>query len=272
MLADKGFGGLTLRAVAAAMNGSTGMLMHYFPTKRALIAHALDLLEVRTAERLRRARPAEGLPSVRAILLDILPLTPDDTARNRIWVSSWDLALADEGLAGEQAGRYARLRGTVRPHLEAAGRAAPVGRCECRRRTTGGCGSRVHARAGRAGTLRPRPVPCRRTDRDARRLPGLARAVASAFARCAHPGLIARPTSATADRVIFSMLDEFDRVDFRDRLTGAGGGPVHFLGFWSLVAERRLPPISMIRPAALNVRLSATLSGTCWPTPRCPMM
>ncbi|WP_371606066.1 TetR family transcriptional regulator [Streptomyces sp. NBC_01213] len=127
VLADKGFGGLTLRAVAAAMNGSTGMLMHYFPTKRALIAHALDLLEVRTAERLRRARPAEGLPSVRAILLDILPLTPDDTARNRIWVSSWDLALADEGLAGEQAGRYARLRGTVRPHLEAAGRLHQLG-------------------------------------------------------------------------------------------------------------------------------------------------
>lgn len=58
MLADKGFGGLTLRAVAAAMNGSTGMLMHYFPTKRALIAHALDLLEVRT----RNARAAHGLP------------------------------------------------------------------------------------------------------------------------------------------------------------------------------------------------------------------
>ncbi|WP_329226178.1 TetR family transcriptional regulator [Streptomyces sp. NBC_01460] len=122
VLADKGFGGLTLRAVAAAMNGSTGMLMHYFPTKRALIAHALDLLEVRSAERPRRVRPAEGLPSVRAMLLDILLLTPDDTARNRIWVSSWDLALADEGLAGEQAGRYARLRGMVRPHLEAAGR------------------------------------------------------------------------------------------------------------------------------------------------------
>ncbi|WP_329118986.1 TetR/AcrR family transcriptional regulator [Streptomyces sp. NBC_01465] len=122
VLAEKGFGGLTLRAVAAEMGVSTGMLMHYFPTKRALIAHALDLLEVRTAERPRRARPAEGLPAVRAMLLDILPLTPDDTARNRIWVSSWDLALADEELAAEQAGRYERLRGAIRPHFEAAGR------------------------------------------------------------------------------------------------------------------------------------------------------
>ncbi|MFH8607385.1 TetR/AcrR family transcriptional regulator [Streptomyces sp. NPDC018029] len=120
VLADKGFGGLTLRAVAAAMSVSTGMLMHYFPTKRALLTHALDLLEKRTAERPRRTRPAAGLATVRAMLLDILPLTPGDTARNRVWVSSWDLSLADDELAAEQAGRYERLRATLRPHLEAA--------------------------------------------------------------------------------------------------------------------------------------------------------
>ncbi|MBB5934717.1 TetR/AcrR family transcriptional regulator [Streptomyces zagrosensis] len=120
VLADKGFGGLTLRAVAAAMGVSTGMLMHYFPTKRALLTHALDLLEKRTAERPRRVRPAAGLATVRAMLLDILPLTPGDTARNRVWVSSWDLSLADDGLATEQADRYTRLRATIRPHLEAA--------------------------------------------------------------------------------------------------------------------------------------------------------
>ncbi|MEV7194793.1 TetR/AcrR family transcriptional regulator [Streptomyces sp. NPDC093510] len=120
VLADKGFGGLTLRAVAAAMGVSTGMLMHYFPTKRALITHALDLLEKRTDERPRRERPAPGLATVRAMLLDILPVTPGDTARNRVWVSSWDLSLADDRLAAEQAARYTRLRAALRPHLEAA--------------------------------------------------------------------------------------------------------------------------------------------------------
>ncbi|UNO38412.1 TetR family transcriptional regulator C-terminal domain-containing protein [Streptomyces sp. MST-110588] len=120
VLADKGFGGLTLRAVATAMGVSTGMLMHYFPTKRALVAHALDLLEKRTAERPRRARPIEGLAALRAVLLDVLPLTPDDVARNRIWVSSWDLALADDALGTDQADRYARMRTAIRPHLEAA--------------------------------------------------------------------------------------------------------------------------------------------------------
>ncbi|MFE9887247.1 TetR/AcrR family transcriptional regulator [Streptomyces scopuliridis] len=121
-LADKGFGGLTLRAVAATMGVSTGMLMHYFPTKRALVVHALDVLEKRTADRPRRDRPAEGLAALRATLLDILPLTPDDTARNRVWVSSWDLALADGELGADQADRYTRMRSAIRPHLEAARR------------------------------------------------------------------------------------------------------------------------------------------------------
>ncbi|MEV7423343.1 MULTISPECIES: TetR/AcrR family transcriptional regulator [unclassified Streptomyces] len=119
-LADKGFGGLTLRAVAAEMGVSTGMLMHYFPTKRALVVHALDVLEKRSAERPRRDRPTEGLAALRAVLLDVLPLTEDGTARNRVWVSSWDLALADEGLGSGQAERYARMRSAVRPHLDAA--------------------------------------------------------------------------------------------------------------------------------------------------------
>ncbi|MFH9177437.1 TetR/AcrR family transcriptional regulator [Streptomyces albogriseolus] len=120
VLAARGFGGLTLRAVAAEMGVTTGMLTHYFPSKRALVTHALDLLERDTAGRPRRTPPADGLPTVRAMLLDILPLTPSDTARNRIWVSSWDLSLADEALAAQQSDRYTRLRDGFRTHLETA--------------------------------------------------------------------------------------------------------------------------------------------------------
>ncbi|WP_107082076.1 TetR/AcrR family transcriptional regulator [Streptomyces caatingaensis] len=120
VLAAKGFGGLTLRAVAAEMNVSTGLLMHYFPTKRALVAHALDVLERSSAGRPRTPRPAAGLAALRTVLLDTLPIGDDNTARNRVWVGSWDQSLADEGLRADQAERYTRMRAALRPHLEAA--------------------------------------------------------------------------------------------------------------------------------------------------------
>ncbi|GAA2742850.1 TetR/AcrR family transcriptional regulator [Kitasatospora cinereorecta] len=114
VLAERGFQGLTLRAVAAEMGASTGLLTHYFPSKRALLKHALDVLEQQAAERPRpaaeRAGDAKGLAMLRAVLLDILPLDRENADGNRIWVSSWDVALADPELAAEHAERYRRAR------------------------------------------------------------------------------------------------------------------------------------------------------------------
>ncbi|MEU7020036.1 TetR/AcrR family transcriptional regulator [Streptomyces sp. NPDC046203] len=109
VLAAHGFSGLTLRAVATELGATTGLLTHYFPAKRDLIAYALDLLHERTAARPRRAAD-QGLAAVRAALLDILPLTDEATASNRIWVSSWDTALADPALGADYAGKYGDSR------------------------------------------------------------------------------------------------------------------------------------------------------------------
>ncbi|MFD0685502.1 TetR/AcrR family transcriptional regulator [Actinomadura fibrosa] len=120
VLADRGFGGLTLRAVAAAMDASTGLLTHYFPSKKALVAYALDVADERTANRPLRDAPAPGLPALRAALLDVLPLTPDAVDMNRVWVGSWDGSLADPQLRDRQRVRYAKWRDRLRPHVEAA--------------------------------------------------------------------------------------------------------------------------------------------------------
>ncbi|MFJ3905306.1 TetR/AcrR family transcriptional regulator [Streptomyces sp. NPDC090025] len=109
VLAAQGFGGLTLRAVAAELGATTGLLTHYFPAKRDLVRHALDLLDERTQARPRRSA-GQGIAAVRAALLDILPLTAEATAGNRVWVSSWDTALADPVLSADHAARYARGR------------------------------------------------------------------------------------------------------------------------------------------------------------------
>ncbi|WP_327681376.1 TetR/AcrR family transcriptional regulator [Kitasatospora sp. NBC_00458] len=129
VLSTRGFEGLTLRAVAAEMGSSTGLLTHYFPSKKALVAHALDVLERRSGARPRRTAPTdgsppptEGLARLRAALLDILPLDAAATAGNRIWVGSWDVALADPDLAAAHAARYGRARTVLAEHVEAAQR------------------------------------------------------------------------------------------------------------------------------------------------------
>ncbi|ACZ90421.1 TetR/AcrR family transcriptional regulator [Streptosporangium roseum] len=137
VLAEHGFAGLTLRAVAAAMGASTGLVTHYFGGKHELIAHALDILETRTRQRPRLEAPAIGLPALRTHLLDILPLTPEGVAMNRIWVGSWDVALSDPALFAAQATRYERIRAVLRVAIEDAQRLGELpGRADARRLAT----------------------------------------------------------------------------------------------------------------------------------------
>ncbi|MFB7330774.1 TetR/AcrR family transcriptional regulator [Streptomyces adustus] len=119
VMATRGFAGLTLRAVAAELGATTGLLTHYFPTKQALVEYALDLLEQRTVSRPRR-HTGEGLAAFRDALLDILPLTPEATDSNRIWVSSWDTALSDPALSTDHARKYAKGRDRLIERVAAA--------------------------------------------------------------------------------------------------------------------------------------------------------
>lgn len=120
VLATGGLQGLTLRAVAAEMQASTGLLTHYFPSKRALLDFALDVADERTQGRPMTTPPAPGLPALRAALLDVLPLDRSGRDMNRVWVSSWGAALADAGLTAKQRQRYVRWRGKLGRHVVAA--------------------------------------------------------------------------------------------------------------------------------------------------------
>ncbi|MET0136136.1 MAG: TetR/AcrR family transcriptional regulator [Kibdelosporangium sp.] len=120
VLARRGFGQLTLRAVATEMGVTTGLLTHYFPTKKALVQHAHAIAEERTSGRPLRTPAAPGLAGLRAALLDVLALTPESTAMNRVWVSFWDAAIGDPDLGASETARYERWRGKLRPHVMAA--------------------------------------------------------------------------------------------------------------------------------------------------------
>ena len=109
VVAEDGFGALTLRSVAAELGASTGLVTHYFGSKQQLIRHALELAEERT-----RALIPE-LTDLRTALAAVLPTTPEVTEISRVWVSSWDVALAEPELHDLERARYRRWRTRLRP-------------------------------------------------------------------------------------------------------------------------------------------------------------
>ncbi len=120
VLASHGFGGLTMRAVAAELGASTGLLTHYFAGKRELVRYAHEVAAERTDTRPLMKAEAPGLAALRVALLNVLPITPESAAMSRVWVSFWDAALGDESLSEAQRTRYERWRGRLREYVEEA--------------------------------------------------------------------------------------------------------------------------------------------------------
>jgi AcrR family transcriptional regulator len=110
VLARCGVGGLTIRSVATEIGATTGLVSHYFPSKRALIAHARTVAELRTAELYRRENDTPSIPSLRASILAVLPLNPEMVAMSKAWVSFWDAAIGDEDLGASETRRYEKWR------------------------------------------------------------------------------------------------------------------------------------------------------------------
>ncbi|WP_028653361.1 TetR/AcrR family transcriptional regulator [Nocardioides halotolerans] len=131
VLAETGFAGLSLRAVATEMGATTGLLTHYFRSKRELVEHALEVVHERTAPRMQDVGPpAPGLEGLRARLRAVLVDDAEATVLSKVWVGFWDLALADAELGLAEAARYERWRDRLRPLVDEALAAGelPLGR------------------------------------------------------------------------------------------------------------------------------------------------
>lgn len=101
VLADHGLPGLTLRAVAERAGCTTGLVMHAFPTKKALLLHARDLLHERTAVRAdaAEAASADAESALAAVLGQAIDLPHGHHDESRVWVGFLAAALADDALA-----------------------------------------------------------------------------------------------------------------------------------------------------------------------------
>ena len=126
VLAEQGLPGLTVRAVAERAGCSTGLVMHAFPGKRALLVHARMLLHERTAA---RADAVTGTPFevLRGVLMQAASLTAEKREEARVWAGFLAAALADEELAEAHrayhrsfVARVRRLLAACRPEWSAA--------------------------------------------------------------------------------------------------------------------------------------------------------
>jgi AcrR family transcriptional regulator len=104
IVAANGLEGATVRDIAREAGFTSGILAHYFRDKDAVLAHALDLLDERTAARFVPAASTD-VP-IASILEGGMPLDDDREVDSRARIQFWARALASEELAAHQTASF----------------------------------------------------------------------------------------------------------------------------------------------------------------------
>jgi TetR/AcrR family transcriptional regulator, transcriptional repressor of bet genes len=101
VLARQGLERLTIRAVAAAAGCTTGLVMHRFPNRRALLLHARQLLHERTRDRVESLEAGAASPraALRAVLLQGLAVDEAGATESTVWLGFLAAAVGDDELA-----------------------------------------------------------------------------------------------------------------------------------------------------------------------------
>lgn len=116
----KGTRGLSLRAVANEMGGSTTLITHYFPTQRDLLDYVSAHLIATWDEEVSELDANEDTPTARlqALLYWLGPTTEDGYLGERIRIH----LLVDQLLGDENRTMFessdAKIRGLIRTHVE----------------------------------------------------------------------------------------------------------------------------------------------------------
>ena len=117
VLAARGLDGLNLRAVAQEAGCTTGLLMHWFPSKADLVQAALARTVAAQNARVTR-RLAANPGDVLGALAEFLPVDSQRQAESRIRLSFLALAVSTPTLMADHRQRYAMFRREIITHLK----------------------------------------------------------------------------------------------------------------------------------------------------------
>ncbi|GIM95736.1 TetR/AcrR family transcriptional regulator [Paractinoplanes toevensis] len=122
VLAQQGLERLTVRAVATAAGCTTGLVMHRFPNRRALLRHARELLHETSRRRVEALEAAAGSPreALRAVLRQGMAIDAESINGSVVWIGFLAAAFADDELIEI----HRRNNGLWRQRLERLVRAA----------------------------------------------------------------------------------------------------------------------------------------------------
>jgi len=110
VVAQHGFSQATVVRIARAAGYTTGMLAHYYASKREIILAALRLTLLRIEQRL--TQPSVAKPDLLAVLSEALPLDESRFTECAFWTAFWGQVSTDEEVRRLNAWvhqEYARL-------------------------------------------------------------------------------------------------------------------------------------------------------------------
>jgi AcrR family transcriptional regulator len=121
VIAREGIAKATIRAIAREAGCSPGILAHYFDDKADILGAALVMSHRRVGARMEAsAAGLSGLPALRVVMLEALPLDDKRDLEAQIEISFWGRALGNADLRELQHTEFDRLRERLRGHLAEA--------------------------------------------------------------------------------------------------------------------------------------------------------
>jgi AcrR family transcriptional regulator len=114
VIARDGSDAASVRRVAAEAGSSTTVVTHYFADKQALLAAAVEDAYAAVAARMEAHLPGPGgLRTLRAVLLETLPLDAERAAEARVLMAFWSMAVTHPTLRAVQRAGYRQWRQLV---------------------------------------------------------------------------------------------------------------------------------------------------------------
>lgn len=124
LIAESGVESVTIRAIADRLDYSTGIVQHYFATKRQLLLYTLRM-EGSKGQRRVEAAVANDPADLVALLTAMMPLDEPRTKSWKTWLSYWGSAALDPDIAIEQRRLFEAVRVMIAHSLRVHG-ASPM--------------------------------------------------------------------------------------------------------------------------------------------------